>query len=92
MKILIVAFLAAMAVQGAEFNVSDFGADEDAAPAANAAAIQRAIDAAARGVDAVSAGRAPQTRIPRGGTALATFHTKLTCNLRLAAYNIDSNN
>ena len=48
MKILIVAFLAAMAVQGAELNVRDFGAAEDAAPAANAAAIQRAIDAAAK--------------------------------------------
>ena len=32
MKILTVAFLAATAVQGAEFNVRDFGAAEDAAP------------------------------------------------------------
>ena len=35
MKILTVAFLAATAVQGAEFTVRDFGAAEDAAPAAN---------------------------------------------------------
>ena len=65
------------ALRGTDFSVGDFGAAEDAAPVANAAAIQRAIDAAAK----AGGGRVV---VPSGTFTSGTIWLKPNVELHLA--------